>query len=1088
MIRDFDGAGEPASVGVDALSFAALFGAAPTPLLVVTPPHWTIVAANDARLRATGTIREQQIGRRLFDVFPDDPADPEADGVRKLTASFEQVVATRASDEMPVQRYAIRLPDGRFVERWWSPVNTPVLGDDGEVAYIIHQAEDVTETIRLRGEADERDRRVRDQRTVIDRLRASESALRASEERLRASQEFSARILASSADCIKVLDTDARLEFMSEGGMCALEVEDLGTVLGARWPDFWPVETRQHALASIATAKQGGVGRFEGVAKTMKGTPRWWDVIVTPIRDANGIPEKLLSISRDITVTKQAEAASRESQRELQALADTLPVLVSYIDKDQRYRFINRTYQSWFPDTWLTITGSLVRDVVGNAAYANVEPYIARALAGETVTFEQMMPYPGGARHISVEYVPRVLDGAVQGFYALVQDISDQKHAERALRASEEQLRLATEAGVVGLWDYDVLTDTLFWPPRVKAMFGISADAPVTMDDYYGGLHPDDAEHTATAFGAALDPAVRALYDVEYRTIGKEDGLIRWVAAAGRGQFDADDRCVRVLGTAIDITRRKRTEEQLRELNGTLETRVAERTADRDRMWRLSTDIMLVARMDGTVNAVNPAWTTLLGWRDAELIGSNFMTLVHPDDQAATIAEMARLGSGETTFRFENRYRARDGSFRWISWIAVPDEDLVHAVGRDISAEKVAAEDLARAEEALRQSQKMEAVGQLTGGLAHDFNNLLTGMMGNLELLQLRVTRGRLDDVDRLINAAQGAGRRAAALTQRLLAFSRRQTLDPKPTDVNRLITGMADLLRRTVGPNTDIDIVGAEALWTAMIDPGQLENALLNLCINARDAMPHGGKITIETANHRLDDRAARERDVVPGEYLSICVIDTGTGMDPGTIERAFEPFFTTKPIGQGTGLGLSMIYGFARQSGGQVAIDSEPGRGTTMCVYLPRHFGEASPDVEIAATAAREIGRGETILVVDDEATIRHLVDEVLDELGYAVIGAADGAAGLKVLQSGSRIDLLITDVGLPNGMNGRQVADAARALRPDLKVLFITGYAENAAVGNGHLESGMELLTKPFTLDDLTRKVRAMLGEKTARGTRS
>jgi len=386
--------------------------------------------------------------------------------------------------------------------------------------------------------------------------------------------------------------------------------------------------------------------------------------------------------------------------------------------------------------------------------------------------------------------------------------------------------------------------------------------------------------------------------------------------------------------------------------------------------------------------------------------------------------------------------------------------------------------ELADSQAALAQSQKMEAVGQLTGGLAHDFNNLLTAVMGNLELLQARVARGRLDDLDRLVNAAQGAGRRAAALTQRLLAFSRRQTLDPRPTDVNRLIAGLEEMLRRTVGATVDMQIVGAAGLWTADIDAGQLENAILNLCINGRDAMPGGGKLVIETANKWLDERVGRERDLPPGQYISMCVTDTGTGMSAEVIERAFEPFYTTKPIGMGTGLGLSMIYGFARQSGGQVRIYSEVGQGTTVCIYLPRHHGESTaeevePAVELLAKAT-----GQTVLVVDDEAAIRHLIDEVLDDLGYTVIGAADGSAGLKVLQSGARIDLLITDVGLPNGMNGRQVADAARALRPGLKVLFITGFAENAAVGNGHLEPGMELLTKPFTLESLASKTAEMM----------
>jgi CheY-like chemotaxis protein len=292
----------------------------------------------------------------------------------------------------------------------------------------------------------------------------------------------------------------------------------------------------------------------------------------------------------------------------------------------------------------------------------------------------------------------------------------------------------------------------------------------------------------------------------------------------------------------------------------------------------------------------------------------------------------------------------------------------------------------------------------------------------------------------------------------------------------------MEDLIRRSIGPAIELEVVGAAGLWPALIDAGQLENALLNLAINARDAMPNGGRLTIESANKWLDVRTGRERDLAPGQYLSVCVTDTGTGMTPDVVARAFDPFFTTKPLGEGTGLGLSMIYGFARQSGGQVRVYSEVGAGTTMCIYLPRYLGDEADEVRMAQDADRlEGGKGETVLVIDDEPTIRHLIDEVLDELGYTVIGAADGAAGLKVLQSGARIELLITDVGLPGGINGRQVADAARVLRPDLKVLFITGYAENAVVGNGHLDSGMELLTKPFSLDDLSRRVSDLIAKK-------
>ena len=381
-----------------------------------------------------------------------------------------------------------------------------------------------------------------------------------------------------------------------------------------------------------------------------------------------------------------------------------------------------------------------------------------------------------------------------------------------------------------------------------------------------------------------------------------------------------------------------------------------------------------------------------------------------------------------------------------------------------------------KAEEQLRQAQKMEAVGQLTGGLAHDFNNLLTGIAGSLELLQTRVAQGRLRDVDRYVNAAQAAAKRAAALTQRLLAFSRRQTLDPKTTDVNRLVGGMDDLVRRTVGPEIAVEFVTAAGLWNTLIDPSQLENALLNLCINARDAMAGGGKLTVETGNCWLDERAAGERELPPGQYVTLCVSDDGAGMPPDIVDRVFEPFFTTKPLGQGTGLGLSMIYGFVRQSGGQIRIHSEPGRGTTVRLYLPRHRGDVDEaDGPAALSAAPRAENDEIVLVVDDEPTVRMLVTEVLEDLGYLAVEAADGAAGLKVLQSGVRIDLLVTDVGLPGGMNGRQMADAARIARPDLKVLFITGYAENAVLSQGHLEPGMHVLTKPFAMEALASRIR-------------
>ncbi len=531
--------------------------------------------------------------------------------------------------------------------------------------------------------------------------------------------------------------------------------------------------------------------------------------------------------------------------------------------------------------------------------------------------------------------------------------------------------------------------------------------------------------------------------------------------------------------TAVE---RRRAEHQLQVLNASLEHQVAERTADRNALWELSSDLMLRCTFNGVMTAVNPAWTALLGWREDELLGANLFDFIHRDDMAHTVEGARELSEGTGHARFDNRYRHRDGSYRWISWSTRPAEGLINAVGRDCTSEKEQAEALAKAEEALRQSQKMEAVGQLTGGLAHDFNNLLTGISGSLDLLQKRVAQGRVNDLDRYLIAAQGAAKRAAALTHRLLAFSRRQTLDPKPTNVHKLVLGMTDLIRRTVGPEITVETVDMVGLWPALVDPPQLENALLNLCINARDAMPDGGRITIETANRWMDDRTALASDVEPGQYLSLCVSDTGTGMTPDIVARAFDPFFTTKPLGQGTGLGLSMIYGFARQSGGQVRIYSEVGQGTMICIYLPRHHGEggdAAPEADQTGETPRAV-EGETVLVVDDEPTVRMLVADVLGDLGYGALEAEDGPSGLKILQSRARVDLLVTDVGLPGGMNGRQVADAARVLRPGLKVLFITGYAENAVVGNGHLDPGMAVLTKPFAMDDLAAKIRDLIEE--------
>jgi len=383
-----------------------------------------------------------------------------------------------------------------------------------------------------------------------------------------------------------------------------------------------------------------------------------------------------------------------------------------------------------------------------------------------------------------------------------------------------------------------------------------------------------------------------------------------------------------------------------------------------------------------------------------------------------------------------------------------------------------------RAEDALRQAQKMEAVGQLTGGIAHDFNNLLTGIIGSLDLMQRRYRRGDVQEVERYIGAAVTSAQRAAALTQRLLAFSRRQALDLKPVEVNRLVASLEDLLHRTTGENVTLVTTLSAGLPPACLDINQIESALINLVINARDAMPHGGMITISTSRY-LQGSAPdpKTRGLTEGEYVLLCVTDTGTGMSAEVMERAFEPFFTTKPIGQGTGLGLSMVYGYIKQAKGYIQIESEPGAGTSVCLYLPVHHGDTAHS-PVEAEAAPQ-GTGETILVVEDEPVVRSLVIEVLNDLGYQTLEASEASEALQITESPQRIDLMVSDVGLP-GMNGRQLAEAVRQQRPGLKVLFATGYAESFT-SSDFLGPDMAVITKPFAIDAFALKVGEMLGAK-------
>jgi hypothetical protein len=727
-----------------------------------------------------------------------------------------------------------------------------------------------------------------------------------------------------------------------------------------------------------------------------------------------------------------------------------------------------------------------------------IGPQIEQVMSGGGATWHENQLIPV-TRHGRLEqvwwtygYSPIDEADGVGGVLVVCRDVTKEHLAVEALREREAELARVQQIGRIGGLEVDLRTGFRNRrSPEYLLIHGLPPDAAnETHEEWVQRVHPDDREATEKKFRDAVAGDVRD-YTVRYRIIRPSDGELRWISVKSTIERDANGNAIRLVGAHADITEQVEAEHalqqseaeqrklanQLAELNATLAERVEEKTRERDRIWNVSQDLLLVADRNGIWQTVNPAWTRTLGWSEAELLNRTSEWLDHPDDGGTTRAHVRKLLAGDTTVRFESRFRHKDGSYRWLSWTGVSDGDRVYAVARDVTAERAATDRLKAAEEALRQSQKMEAVGQLTGGIAHDFNNLLTGIVGSLDLLQTRLDQGRTENVSRYINAAMTSANRAAALTHRLLAFARRQPLIPKSVDANALVVSLEDLLRRTIGERIDLDIAAAAGLWCTLCDPNQLESALLNLAINARDAMPDGGKLVIATANARIEGIDADTPALLPGDYIRIDVTDTGAGMTPEVAARAFDPFFTTKPIGQGTGLGLSMIYGFARQSNGHVLIDTKLGTGTSVRLYLPRHHGDAAEERAASAVADEHIATGETVLVVEDEPVVRGVIVEMLHDQGYRVLQATDGPSGLRMLRLNERIDLLVTDVGLP-GMNGRQLADQARESRPGLKILFITGYAENVAIARGFLQPGMEMITKPFDLDNLSQRIREMV----------
>jgi PAS domain S-box-containing protein len=642
-------------------------------------------------------------------------------------------------------------------------------------------------------------------------------------------------------------------------------------------------------------------------------------------------------------------------------------------------------------------------------------------------------------------------------------DVTEQKRIQ-------EQLRVAQTAGGIGTFEHAEGFGTLQVSPQFCLLLGLHPTRILPLATVNNLIHPDDPQIVAAT---TLD-AEASGRQIEFRITRADTGEPRWLARRGEHVPDLSGPGMRYIGVAYDITASKLIEERLRRANEGLSERVRERTQDLNRIWQNSGDLLAVLDLDGRLRDVNPAWQLTLGIGQRQAEGMPFSNLLWLEEGATRLPDMTA-----GTVKFEARLRHADGRPRVIAWTTSREGSSIYAYGRDVTVEREQEVTLRETEARLRQSQKMEAVGQLTGGIAHDFNNLLTGIMGALDIIKRRISNGRVNDIERFIDSATVSAQRAASLTHRLLAFSRRQSLDRRNIMFDELIGGMTELLDRSLGEQVSLSI-HAEGAWPVIADANQLENALLNLAINARDAMPDGGELRISARNVTL-----RNNDVVglaleaPRDFVVIEVADNGQGMPQDVLDKAFDPFFTTKPIGQGTGLGLSMVYGFAQQSGGAAAITSAPGKGTTISLYLPR-----SPSEEVGSDEGAQgdvpMGTGEQVLVVEDDAGVRLLVVEVLRDLGYSPLEAIDANTAIEALKANKRIDLLVTDVGLP-GMNGRQLAEIARTLNPDMKILFMTGYASGAANRHEFLGEKMEMITKPFDLETLGYKIRQMLGSE-------
>ncbi len=914
------------------LDHHALFDATPTPLLVVAPPDWTIVAANKARVEITGIKREDIVGQKLFEAFPDDPDDPEATGVRNLSASLQRVLATGKADTMPLQLYPLRNAAGEFVDRWWSPVNTPVLGRNGEVTLVIHRVEEVTDLVRMREEAAARDKYALEQQALIDQQRRNETALRASEARFRAAVEATNGVLWTN-------DAAGRMNGEQHGwgaltGQSQAEYQGYGWASAVHPDDAQP--TIEAWNAAVSNRRQF---LFEHRVKRRDGVWRRFAIRAAPVLDDAGQIREWVGIHTDITDANRAQTRFRQ-------LAETIDdVFYVFEIEEGCMSYVSPAYET----IWRQASDELHADPL--AYMRRVHPddrhRTDRALALQRAGKDSVVRYrlvfdDGQVRHIHDRaYVTADPDTGARRVVGIAEDVTEQMLAHELQREGEERFRVFAQFMPIHVWSSRPDGYLDWFNGQVYAYCGGELG---TLDGarWTAAVHPEDLQVASKAWTEALATGKR--YEAEFR-VRRADGVYRHFLVRADPVTTADGRIKLWVGTNTDIEDQKLQTAALAHLNATLEDKVAERT-------------------------------------------------------------------------------------------------------RDLTA----------TETALRQAQKMEAMGQLTGGVAHDFNNLLTPIIGSLDML---LRRGVGTDRERrLIDGALQSADRAKTLVQRLLAFARRQPLQPVAVDLTALMSGMADLVASTVGPNIHVRLDLADGLPPANADPNQLEMALLNLCVNARDAMPDGGTLTIGASRDSV--RVADAAGLRLGHYVRLWVADTGTGMDAETLARAVEPFFSTKGVGKGTGLGLSMVHGLAAQLGGGLTVDSKVGRGTMIELWLPLSLGAPEVRNGVGSSPSTATSRGR-VLLVDDEDLVRMSTSDMLTDMGFEVIEVSSAEQALTLLDADG-VDLVITDHLMP-GMSGAELAREVRERSLDLPVLIVSGYAEIEGIA-----PHFPRLTKPFRQSEL------------------